>query len=629
MTDLVPDWATGVSAGKVSELPHISYPGLNDRPLAPEIFDIIRQFLENFLRKVVEAFLGNFPGGDTAFNLLSQFGEDLNNLVTGFQTMLNQIGDIFNGLVVTPFNAAMGHIADWFQVNVWQKLNVETLFNGVDLSITPDDFEPGLAVLTAAIDGTGKTIAHFLDGLRNALTIGAPTSNVTVDEVTFAASEIKSKVVVASDSTITVANRADKAKNRPWWESASPFEEVSVPRVLLQPRPNAGLTAFEKPAVTLADGTLYLIPARMRDNQVINEVGILSLGDDPPPTALYLGLFTVDPITGEQTLVYDFGDVKGDIDTGAEMLYEQRFQTTYDILGPAGDVYSLGILPIGDSFRVAGVQREQIITSFTLYPQSSTEVVTSQTSMPASVDDADMDHTFDYRVYASIGQTFTAAPEDETLLTLLETFPVSNTSNWSSPSWLKFLSFNAKFYVDTGDIRGGTTGGATGTANFRASALATTKLNTDDQSVELTIGDNTWNSNAYGNITMRGYVRCKADGTTGVAMHVDSNGTAAGAARVRIANVTDMVSLGTVQATVTGLTAVEGDRFRLEAVGDTYQVYQNDDAIPGASWTDTGAAVAPVGKTWRYVGFGSGERTTLGNFFGIAGLDQWVGKDIA
>ncbi|MBB3752623.1 hypothetical protein FHT44_005135 [Mycolicibacterium sp. BK634] len=629
MTDL-PNWVTDVSAGKVDRLPHISVPGLNDRPLAPEIIRLATEFLEQFLRNVVRAVMGFFPGGDTAFNILSQWGEDLHDNIQGFITQLNQIGDIFNGLVVVPFNAAVAHVADWFQENVFRKINIETLFSGADLSITPDDFEPGLAILAAGIDGAGKTISQFLDGLRNALTIGAPTSGVTVDEVTFAASAIKTKVVDTSDSVATVRNRADKVKNRPWWESPSPFEEVSVPRVLLQPRLNPSTLVYDKPDVTLADGTLHLIPVRMRDSQVINEVGLLVLGDDPPPTALYLGLFTVDPVTGAHALIHDFGDVKGDIDTGPEMLYEQRFQTGVDILGPAGDVFSVGILPIGDSFRVAGVMRDQIITAFTLYPQSSTEVVTGQSSMPTDVDDADMDHTFGYRVYVSVGQTFTDAPEDETLLTLNETFNVPPTNSWSSPSWVRFLTASAKLYVDSsGGIRAGTTGVAGGDSTFWGAGLATTKLNTDDQSVELTIGDNTWSTGAYNHVTMRGYVRCKSDGSTGACMHIDSNGTGAGLGRVRIANTTAMSGIGTVRATVTGLTIASGDRFRLEAVGDTYTVYQNDVAIPGATWTDTGGAVVPVGKTWRYVGWGHGERTTVGSFWRMAALDEWTARDVA
>src|SRR5690606_31456173 len=55
---------------------------------------------------------------DLAWDLLNNpvavLGQIPQSLVSGLTTTLNQIGDIFNGLVVTPVNNIVAAIADWF-----------------------------------------------------------------------------------------------------------------------------------------------------------------------------------------------------------------------------------------------------------------------------------------------------------------------------------------------------------------------------------------------------------------------------------------------------------------------------------------------------------------------------------
>ncbi|BBY65018.1 hypothetical protein [Mycolicibacterium helvum] len=60
---------------------------------------------------------------------------------------------------------------------------------------------------------------------------------------------------------------------------------------------------------------------------------------------------------------------------------------------------------------------------------------------------------------------------------------------------------------------------------------------------------------------------------------------------------------------------------------DTYQCYYNDVAISGAVWSDP-TEIVPVGKTWRYVGMGTGQYTTVGAYYYVAGINQWIGKDL-
>lgn len=542
--------------------------------------------------------------------------------------------DIFN-LLVTEWNGLISALADLVTVSSPPLATVQGIVQDIlDLALVHLQYQSWQPLAPSDTRTSYQIGWDYISSLSPAYTDYPITGDAAATtQLIQGFSTVRTAAVTASESTITLASLSSQPKNRPWFESPSPFEEVSVPRVLLGPRLDPGTLTYVVPDVTLVDGTGHFIPVRMRDDGIVNEVGLLVLGDDPPPTALYLQLLLVDQASGEHTLIYDFGDIKGDIDTGAESLYEQRWQTDSDILVQAGEVYSVGILPVGGDFRVAGVMREQILTAFTLYPQSSTETLAGLSSLPSTVDEADFNHTFGYRVYVSVGQAFVDLPEDETLLTLTETFNVPNTSSWSSPAWARFFSTHATLYVDSGKVLTGTVDVPLGDANYWGSALATTKLNTDNQSVELTIGAGPggggWMSGAYGHGTKRGYLRCKADGTSGACLHVDSDGTEGGA-RVRIASITDLHSIGTVQATVTGLTAAIGDTFRIDAVGEDYRVYHNDvelDTDP--LWTDAGNSTVPVGKSWRHVGWGGFERTTIGVYHRIAGLDKWIGKDIS
>ena len=90
-----------------------------------------------------------------------------------------------------------------------------------------------------------------------------------------------------------------------------------------------------------------------------------------------------------------------------------------------------------------------------------------------------------------------------------------------------------------------------------------------------------------------------------------------------------MAGMWTVRATVTGIPYVVGDRFSIRAVGNVYQVYRNDEPIPGATWTDSGNVV-PIGKAWRRTAFGSGSRCTNGYaHFEPAHIDAFKAADLA
>lgn len=534
-------------------------------------------------------------------------------------------------------------------------LNIpQHLINGLE-----DDLAEAGDAIADVWDDVRDTWNKVVGGYRRTTVTGQTSADV--EEVMISVGQ---EILVAQESTITLANQQNAPRNVPFWVSPNRFEEVSFPRALLQPVPTIGsggggstrtgsglgvldanwnaeerdavqghthsapshthVMGFAKPLYTIPAGTLALTAVTMTQDRLVNVARFLAGGGTPPSTALYVGIYSIDPATGTMTLVYDYGDQKGNINTGAD-LYETALTLPNDVLVDAGSMFAVGILPVGGSFAVGAVRRQPISTAALVYPAAATELVSGQSSLPSTVANGSMDHTSTHRIWVSLGQAVDSVPEDNSPVTLTMTFNVANTSNWSSPSFQQYGNASSNFTVDNGQIYGGGPTVLFGDVTYWRSALCLTPVHTNDHMAEITLGTG-WDDNAYGYATDRAYVRCNSSGTSGVCLHVDATG---GAVRVRIATTTDLVSIGTVRATVSGIPYVVGDRFSIRAVGNVYQAYRNDDPIPGAVWTDSGNVV-PIGKAWRRTAFGSGSRCTNGfTRYAPAHIDSFKAADLA
>lgn len=459
---------------------------------------------------------------------------------------------------------------------------------------------------------------------------------------------VDAAIQVAQESAITLANLANAPRTVPFWVSPNPFEDVAFPRADLEreftassptgdPSGSAlGATwnssaasnynshthsftaGLVDPTISIGAGTLALITVRTIQDRIYNTIGFVTNGASPPAT-VYAGLYTVDAVTGTMSLFYDFGNISASIAVGVG-LTDTRVNTTSDIIATAGDLWAVGLLPIGAAMTVASIRKATINTVSGVYPRFATATLGSQTVLPSSVSDASQADATE-RLWACVGQ---AIAPDTSPITLVETFNVADTSAWSPASWNKFNGSNTSVGINSGRAYEANPT-AFVSVNYMSSRLHKTQLHTDDHAAEITIGSG-WDSGHYGEVTDRAYVRMRANGTTGVCMHVDFDGSNA---RVRIATVTNMTSIGTVRATSSGaLPAVVGDRFRIEAAGNVFTCYRNDAVIASATWTDSGA-VTSTGSNFRSVGFGTG---AAGNVFGSADhaafIDYFTGYDL-
>lgn len=476
----------------------------------------------------------------------------------------------------------------------------------------------------------GDNVADVFDDIRdgwNRMWAGffrqpGATGKTAADVETVMVS-ISSDIILAQDSTITLANLANAPRNVPLWVSPNPFEDVAYPRSEIEPAAttfsftgrtetvtaydgqphshgpgdlNIGLTL---PTFTIPSGTMYATTVSCTYNRIYNDVGIITDGGTVPPTAVYVALYSIDSATGARTKVYDFGNQRTAFVTGPAALYDQRFTMTSDFVASAGQHFELAILPIGGPLQVVGKRRTPIITSHVFYPAASTEFKTGLTTLPASYADSDLNHTSQYRMFGSASQAL--GQEDTSPITLNETFNYGNTDNWNSASWNRWgndLQIIGESKVQCYQNI------SFGYAVYRSTRLAKiTMHNNDHQATIRTSGG--WHGASYNSgANSRVYIRCRNNGTEGVALLLDGQGLSV---RARISTVLGPLEEGTIRATGTNPITIDGvtpDDWTISAVGNVYTAYYQGVAIPGCTWTDTGNIIGQ-NSNYRTVGFGT------------------------
>lgn len=489
------------------------------------------------------------------------------------------------------------------QVDEWQKFQNQR--TGADV-----------AVALGAVD-TGDDFDGWAWAAENAqpAVVGFPGLRGDVDFVFGEVQQVKFGL-------ITLADLASTRRRVPFWVSPNPFEYVSFPRALL------GREDGTKAVYTIPAGTLALTAVSIEEDTINNQVRFIA-GGGTPPTHVYCGLWKVDQASGDMTLVYDFGDVRGDIDTGS-LTYEVALEMATDMLLDAGEIMAVGILPVGGSFSVAAIPRQQSVPTPTLYPQASTELLSGLTTLPATpITDAVLNHAATHRLLVSVGQ---ALPETLTpVYGTIDFGQYSNTGDWTSPSVVTFKSSsNARWRINDGVLT------AWGTENFSAFDYAIgftvkQKCATDEMASEWVVGSG-WSS--FTNRSSRIYVHCANDGSSAVGLFVEQTGS--GNAAVTIKTVTSLATAnGTVRATGSEVFSAQlEDVFRLEAVMDpdtevfTYTGFRNGEPMPGVSWTDSGHA-ASTGVAWRRCGFGSNMFTNLNVNYSAGGASEFRYGDLS
>lgn len=527
-----------------------------------------------------------------------------------------------------PGKSAVGNTRPGMdQVKVWQEFqqqrtgaDVAVALGGVD---TGDDYD-GWGHVTEWGSGIVGNIQGVLNGIVRGWR-GTPDAVGSAEDVQVILGEARR----VQFGLITLGDLSAAPKNAPFWVSPNPFEDVSFPRSQLQAIPAAGTPL--RPLYTIPAGTLALGAVRV-GTDVADSTGVVRnavrfiAGGDTPGGALLCGLYKLDPTTGTTTLMYDFGDVSDEVDTGAK-LYECSLEMTADITAEAGELFQIGLLPIGASFTVAGIPRSEIVPDPVIYPQAATELVSGQSSLPSSVTDASMDHSATHRIWVSLGVALTDTVQPVTIAIDFNAY--ANNGNWSSPSCANFQNdWNAVWTIQDGKLRL-SGAGSLWVTYYRKASLVLQRCDTDNMYAEIVIGSD-W-TNADSGYTDLAYVRSNISGTEAVGMFVRQKGIDDAVVTIQTAG---LLSTGTTRATSsTSFKADIGDVFRIEAVHDdaagysTFTCYRNGVPIPGAVWADTGN-IAPRGVAWRRVAFGADGVSYSFNVFTAAAIDAFRAGDL-
>ena len=159
---------------------------------------------------------------------------------------------------------------------------------------------------------------------------------------------------------------------------------------------------------------------------------------------------------------------------------------TADITAEAGELFQIGLLPIGASFTVAGIPRSEIVPDPVIYPQAATELVSGQSSLPSSVTDASMTHTATQRIWVSLGVALADTVQPITIAIDFNAY--ANNGNWSSPACANFQNdSNAVWTIQSGKNRL-SGAGSLWVTYYRKASLVLQRCDTDNMYAEIVIG---------------------------------------------------------------------------------------------------------------------------------------------
>lgn len=565
--------------------------------------------------------VGQLFGLPTPQDFVAGVAAGVGNVINGAVQFVNGLGGFFAGLVGGVINAVQIPILDPTKV-----LNLPGLLSGFQ------------GLLNGIVRGHS----------------GIPDAVGSVEDVEVVFGDVRQ----IQFGLITLADLQKAPENAPFYASPNPFEDVSFLRRMLIPVTNVATstmsasgttlntttdtgvqsiwrpalnshkhditTTFSRPLFTIPAGTLALSALRITKDRIANTVRFMA-GGDTPAGQLLVGLYLIDPVNGNMTLVYDFGDCSGEVDTGT-IIYECALEMSEDMLLDAGALYAVGILPLSGSFTVAGIPRQRSQPDPIIYPQGATELLSPRTSLPATITETALNHDASHCIWVSVGQT---VPTTITPVTLTIDFDAySDNGNWVSPAVKNFG--NGVWQIVDGKLY--CTGPSVLFAvDYRKAFLTLQRCATDDMFSEVVIGSD-WTNEPFG-AKVLAHVRFNAEGTEGIAMVVQQQGS--GTATVSIVSATDLFGTGTTRATSSGaFQALPSDRFRIDALHNavdgytTFTCTRNGDPIAGASWADTGD-IAPRGVAWRR---GGAAATAASYNFAVhraAGIDLFRTGDLS
>ncbi|QDQ97992.1 hypothetical protein [Tomitella fengzijianii] len=318
-------------------------------------------------REFAQAFAGTSALQDVIDTIVGAAGsalEDLADWVANVPDMIgrmvNQVVDIFNGLVVTPINDAIQGVLDWFRG------------------------------LLGFRQDTSEQVQETENTVNNQGTIIQGISDDLVDNATL----------------------ADVPNNLPMWQSLNPLEDPSFPRVMLNRGQKDG--AWYRPAADRME-LAFIRPARSRK---YNTIGCIVDNSEDATSDAYLAVYRV-----MEDGALDLVDVTGNIaDTMTAARSEVRVQLDEDLMVEAGSYIAVGILQTGGTTRyLAGLDDENVAVPVGTYPPKINALSAGgTTSPPDTITSGEIDFSQSWIPWVCLGESI--PDTDEQPLSYRDTF---------------------------------------------------------------------------------------------------------------------------------------------------------------------------------------------------------------
>lgn len=352
-------------------------------------------------------------------------------------------------------------------------------------------------IADAITKGSGRLInlsawaSQLRSDASNAINSAAQATVTATTAQTSAATAVTT-VRTVQQSIVTLASRNNAPSNVPAWESPSPFLDVSFPWFMLLASSvhhhadsyyvtggngsnanlhgSVGSVVSDSNYVTATAGTLVLAAVRLRSDRIINEVTFIC---GTPPPHVYVGLFQVSADTGAAALIYDFGDQFAAIPGGGIV----ELMTSMDLSGTAGDLFYVGILPIGGDLPLGAVL-ETLPTfdvSSTMLPKHITSQVGSLSSTPATI--AASPANWPGEVWVGVGQTTGSSYDADARYSYDDDFERGNGALGSS-----WIQYGSACTISSGVVL------FYGSTDGRSAYQYLNPLNTDNQKISVVVG---------------------------------------------------------------------------------------------------------------------------------------------
>lgn len=509
--------------------------------------------------------------------------------LTDLNSLTSQIRDILAGIPTVPTLPIIQDIKDWW-TSIGQK--VQNLTTGGTLPPTSVSGVGGAPNIGQAIQDTWN---RFWDGVFR--TTGS--TGKTPTDVQMAATQVAD----TADSAHSSATSAQSSAN-------TISELISIPHIV--PSWQGGLADDVSFPIAQIDGTLtsslnklYLIPVTTQQDRAYTALKFGLTGTSM--TNCYVGIYYMDPTTGNISKVLDCGDVKSSLTSSYN---QQAITLPAALLATRGDTYFIGLLQVGGT--AGSLHRWSNTTNFStgLYPQFiGGEASGTFSSLPSLVTAANV--IAGTRVWGALGDlTPILAPGSAFYA---DGFNRANaaqlttpwTSRWSSgvgdigvynnmfgpqsssPPGVNVYTYNSKMSTTNHDVQ----------ADF---------INIPGTSASV-VGAMLLRGNANGCV----YVSVAAIGAGWVGAVIRTNSSY---------NLGSTLAAGTARASANLVSGNFTGTLRCTAIGNTYTLYSGGSQV--AQWIDSGGVFAYDGTSREVGAAGYASAGSKGI------LDNWQAKDI-